>query len=331
MLGPMTCCATPQPRWSTEAVDGRAADVLRCESCAKVHKVESWAIPILCPVQPDQCVNCGKKVIPTRRPGAPLMRGEPKGRCEGCQFTPEETLALHEQLVAAHPEKNYLKAAEMASELGRHVLATKLATAAWVWGNPDDRVVARVLRIESLAALGRLDAAIDDAYQWSESDAPMEIWSIVAELERQNDNWEGAGRALEYALRWDPNDVGTLFEYADVLLHFDDRRGALDVLDSLLEVKDPETVTKAADLVCEIGDRYEADDEPILALETLARLGGEVERLTRAAWLSARIAARQEDSSAAIKWLEKTIELDPEHGDAAAALEKLRPKRRWFW
>jgi tetratricopeptide (TPR) repeat protein len=327
----MSCCANPSLQWTTQTVNGGPADALRCDSCGTVNKVEQWAIPWVCPVVEDQCVNCGMRIIPTRRRGAPVLRGEPKGRCETCQFTPEETSTLHEQLVAAHPEKNYLKAAEMASESGRHVLATKLATAAWVWGTEEDRVVARVLRIESMASLGRLDAALDDAYVWSEADAPMAIWSIIAELERRNGNWEACGRALKYALRWDPNDVGTLLEYTDVLLHFDDRREALDVIDTLLEAKDAELYANAVALLCEVGDRYESEGEAVLALEVVSRLAEKINQHPAATWLSARVAARQEDPNAAVKWLERTLELDPDHAEAAAALERLRPKRRWFW
>ena len=73
-------------------------------------------------------------------------------------------------------EKQVLEAAGAAAEMGRRVLATKLATAA-VHDGPR-KAIARMLRVSLLQDLGELDAALGDTERWVRLNPTGSGWAV---------------------------------------------------------------------------------------------------------------------------------------------------------
>lgn len=317
-----TCCDNPELQWESRQIVDRFADVLACANCRRTHKVEDWAISLPMPM-PDQCVNCGGDMaVDTSRSRHGLP--ESVSACTDCGLTSKAARKLHRKLARLHPSGEHLQAAEAASDGGRTVLAFKLATAHLAY--VEDHPRARILRIRGLEALGLMDEALAESWQWFEEGAPSDVLGIIAGLEAARGNLEGTVEALERGLRVDPQNVLMWTDYAEIQAHLDDREGAL--VSAGYGLSDPELVPRCLEVIATIGERYYNEDQIELALDAVNRAGKSKQKSVAVAWLTARIAARLRQWEESQAWLEVTLRLDPDHQLARQALDRVRPKEK---
>jgi len=324
-----SCCENPQLQWESRRIVDRFADVLACANCRRTHKVEDWAISLPLPM-PEQCVNCGgdMRVDTSRsRHGLP----ERVSACASCGLSGKATRKLHRKLARLHPSGEYLQAAEAASDGGRTVLAFKLATAHLAY--VEDHPRARILRIRGLEALGLVDGALAEAWQWFDEGAPSDVLGIIAGLEAARGNLEGTVEALERGLQIDPQNIDMWTDYAEIQAHLDDREGAL--VSAGYGLGDPDLKQRCLEVVATIGERFYAEDRLEAALEAVNRAGKAKQESVSVSWLTARIAARLKQWEESQAWLEVTLKLDPQHVYARQALERIKPRESkrgggWF-
>lgn len=310
------CCGNPQLRWTQSRVGERWSDINVCASCHHIHAMESCLAPIQWPAA-EGCVNCGGGYI-----GSASAKAAP--RCERCGLTAQKDRDLHDVLVSAHPEKNFAKGAEVASALGRHVLALKLATAATRWGSPEDAVIGRRIRIESLYRIGQVDRALDEAYEWANhGGAPPSVWSQIATMEGETGNVEATVQALKYGVQVDPTNADMWANYAEILLMQGNLPRALDAARHVLVY--PDYVERALAVIAEAAEASYADGRPHDAKLAANVAGDRLESTEALTWLLARMSAGENDEDQAVAWLQKTLKLNPEHAEAQAALLALRP------
>ena len=255
-----SCCENPQLQWESRRIVDRFADVLACANCRRTHKGEDWAISLPLPM-PEQCVNCGgdMRVDTSRsRHGLP----ERVSACASCGLSGKATRKLHRKLARLHPSGEYLQAAEAASDGGRTVLAFKLATAHLAY--VEDHPRARILRIRGLEALGLVDGALAEAWQWFDEGAPSDVLGIIAGLEAARGNLEGTVEALERGLQIDPQNIDMWTDYAEIQAHLDDREGAL--VSAGYGLGDPDLKQRCLEVVATIGERFYAEDRLEAAL-----------------------------------------------------------------
>jgi tetratricopeptide (TPR) repeat protein len=318
------CCEKRELKWTNSKVADRWADLYICSSCGHVHKMESWLIPLDWPGD-DRCVNCGGNYKEPKK----TKKGEvPELRCEHCGLTPDKDLELHRTLGALHPEGDWLQGSLLAIDLGRHVLGLKLASAAARWGD-EDNTLARTVRLQALVSINQIDRALDEAYGWARKGAPPVLWPMIAELEGEVGNVEGAAKALRYGVEVDPTNIGLWADYAELAAASDDRPHALQAAQRLLS--HAEHRHRGLAVISDIAEKFYDESALYNAIETMALAGDHQERNVAMAWLQAQIAGRQGDEEGALKWLETVLSLDPEHAGAKAAMQKIRPAKKKGW
>ena len=324
------CCAHPKPVWSARrSGEHQYADTLLCGGCGTIHESESFLVPVLLP-GPGRCLNCGAPLEPDT-----LVEDDPTHsgfRCEQCGLHDRETLQMHQELAEEiAPNAILLEAALAALDVGRQVRALKLASAA-LRDNPDS-AEARAVRLQTLEGLGYGESAVREAWRWAqERDAPDVAWTITADLERTSGNIEGALRAMQRLLRRAPGDRDLWMEYAELLLEGDERATAIDA--AAHGLADDEHRDAALAIIAEIAQRCVNDgqlDHTRKAFETAGDFGA---RHAGLVWVRAQLAAREQNLEEALRWLQRTLDLDPTYREAKEALERIKPpdKRRWrFW
>lgn len=314
-----SCCPVADLQWTQRVVDNQYADVYFCAACGHVHRTEKYAIPLRFPYQ-GRCINCGGD-----------QRETAQGlTCTQCGKTALEDKELHDRLARLHPSGDYLTAARALSEHGRHVLALKLSTAEIQWGR--DPVQGMLQRIATLEALDEYDKALDEAYEWAEQGhAPDEVWSTIAALEASIGNLKGAITALERGLNKNPEAWSMWLDYGEIMVHTDERPGALRAASHALKAPDREHEARCIAIITEVGERYYAAGQYAEALGACSLARDLQEKYVELAWLRARIAATNQDLDYLVKWLEVTVGLDPDHEEARAMLEPYKRERRgWF-
>jgi len=268
-----------------------------------------------------RCINCGGD----QRETAEGMR------CTKCAKTAMQDKDLHDRLATLHPDRDYLLASKALAEGGRNVLALKLATAEIQWGR--DPIQGMIQRIHTLEALGENDRALDEAYEWSEQDGcPVEVNGLIAQLEAGVGNLKGAVTALEKGLNADKENWSWWIDYAELMVHMDERSGAVRAASKGLSTPDADHRKRCVDVMSEIGERYYANGQYAEALGVCSLAGDLQEKYVELAWLRARIAATNQDQQYLVHWLERTVDLDPSHTEALAMLEpyKRGQKKGWF-
>lgn len=314
-----TCCPVMDPQWTQRIVDRQYADIYFCASCGHVHRTEKYAIPLRFPYQ-GRCINCGGD-----------QRESAEGlTCTQCRMSAMEDKELHDRLARLHPSGEYLPASQALAQHGRHVLALKLATAEIQWG--PDPIKGMVQRITTLEALNEYDKALDEAYEWAEQEsAPDDVWSLIASLEASVGNLKGAITALEKGLNKNAENYGMWTDYAEIMVHMDERPGALRASSHGLKDPKQEHAARCVAVITEVGERYYAGGQYAEALGACSLARDLQENHEELAWLRARIAATNQDLDYLVKWLEVTVRLNPEHEEAKSMLEPYkRDKRGWF-
>jgi tetratricopeptide (TPR) repeat protein len=317
------CCPVPDLQWTQRVIDNQWADVYFCASCGHVHRTEKYALPIRFPYN-DRCVNCSGDLQLLQ----PELGPDPRNvACTACGMTMADVHEMHQRFAQLHPEGNYLAAAEALAESQRYVLALKLATAEIRFGK--EPILGEIQRLALLDAMGQSDRALDEAYEWSENEGtPSEVFGVMATLEASAGNLRGAINALERGLQLDADRSDWWADYADIMVHLDDRQNAVRAASHA--VKDPETEERAIAVIAEIGERFYAGGQFAEALGACSLAGERQEKYVSITWLRARIAAVNQDTDYLVKCLERTLELDPNHKEAADMLEPYKRKKGWF-
>ncbi|MEO0604683.1 MAG: hypothetical protein AAF211_24835 [Myxococcota bacterium] len=307
------CCPVMDLQWTPRLVEDQYADVYFCASCGHVHRTEKYATNLRFPYN-DRCVNCGGDLDDER--------------CTFCGLTPEEDKALHDRLASLHPDRDYMLASRALFESGRYVLALKLATAQVRWGA--DPVAGEVQRLSVLEAMNEFDRALDEAYEWADNPGcPPVVFGVIAGLEANLGNLQGALVALERGLAKEPGRSDWWIDYAELNVHLDERANALRAAAKALP--DPTVQERAISVMAEVGERYYASGQYAAALSACSLAQDLQERYVDLAWLRARIAANHQDSDYMIRWLETTVALDPGHDEAQAMLAPYKRSRSgWF-
>lgn len=325
-MSPTQCCPVMDLQWTPRVVDDQYADVYFCASCGHVHRTEKYAVNLRFPYH-DRCVNCGGDLQLTDPPPEGHAPDPNHIRCTHCGTTAAEDKALHDRLAALHPERNYLLASQALSESGRFVLALKLATAHVRWG--DDPVQGEVQRLSILEAMHEYDRALDEAYEWSDNEGcPPLVFEVLANLEAGVGNLRGAMTALERGLAVDPNRTDWWADYAELNVHLDERPGALRAAGKA--ILHPQTQDRAIHVLSEIGERYYAAGQYAEALGACSLAQDRQEQYAELAWLRARISAVNQDTAYMVRWLERTVSLDPTHQEAHEMLAPYQRKTGWF-
>jgi tetratricopeptide (TPR) repeat protein len=247
--------------------------------------------------------------------------------CEFCGLSPQQDYELHRELAALHPDRDWLQGAVVATEIGRHVLALKLATAAARWGDPSDPTP-RAARLQSLDAMGQHERALDEAHDWARGGAPAVVWSIIATLELAANNPEEAARALWQGIERSPDDLSLFAEYAEVCAHGDQRARALSAARRVLP--DPELRERGLAVIADVGERYFHEGRSADLLEALRSAGEHDVQHAGIAWLHARVALELKRSEDALRWLEIAVRLNPANAEAKEAFDGMKPKKGWF-
>ncbi|MBW1876995.1 MAG: tetratricopeptide repeat protein [Deltaproteobacteria bacterium] len=328
-MPPLDCCDDPQPTWKSRREQDRLADVFLCAGCGHVHTTESHLAPIFFP-EPGRCLNCGGALEPDT-----LIEGEPSPRgfqCERCGLHDKDSMELHRTLAdQVVPDSTLLDAALVALEQGRLVLALKLASARVREDYTDTE--ARAIRLQTLEAVGYGESAAREAWRWAQDkDAPDVVWTILADLEASTGNMEGALKALQRGLRRTPNDREMWLEYAEMLLAVDERQTALDAAAHGLPTESLRP--RALAVITEVAERFVRGEEGEKIESAVAIAGDFALTHPPLVYLRAKAAAQREQLEQAIHWLERTLQLVPDHEEARAALERIKPeeKKRWlFW
>jgi tetratricopeptide (TPR) repeat protein len=312
-----TCCPTMDTVWTQQMVDNHhLADVFACTSCGHVHRTEKYMVPLRFP-RPGRCANCSGDQVPA---GGVY-------RCNQCGKTAQEDKEYADKLAAIHPSRQYVPAAEALGSSGRNALALKLATAEVMFG--EDPVSGMFLRINLLGAMGLVDKALDEALEWSDlNGAPVELHGLIAQLQAEVGNVQGAMHALERGLKADPEHWEWYCDLAEILLETDDRGNALRMAAKAL--KNADTRKRALAVVLDVGERFYAAGMYAEALSACSAANDLQESTFALAWLRARIASSQGDTTYMVKWLETAVALDPSHPEANQMLEPYKKKGGWF-
>lgn len=296
----------------------RFADALVCGNCRRTLKLEDWAISLPLP-QPDRCVNCGGRLDRVSFSGPP----DPAARCTQCNLSVADARELHKRLVSLHPSGDYLPAALDCRDLGRLVLAFKLATAHLAYRGSS--VEARELRLSTLEGIGLTEAALSEARDWIDQGAPPSVYSITAGLEAAIGNVDGTLDVLRLGLSQDPHNARLWTDYAEVLTAFEELEDALEA--ASYGLSSPDHRQRALDVIATVAETYERADKLKQAVATIQRAGKFKRSSVRIAWLTARIAARLHQWNEARAWLQVTLQLDPTHREALQAASQLSPQQ----
>ena len=208
---PPSCptCRSAFVSWRTELVGEVLHDRLVCETCGTVCADEDWDLPLE-PTGPGFCRNCG---------------GQRRGAlCSRCGLSASEDAQVHQELLGLIGATDLLSGSAKAAEMGRRLLALKLATAA-VYDSPSPGV-ARLLRISLLQDLDLLQAALFECQSWVRGPGAEDAhaWSLFGELQIAAGK-RGLGlQSLERALELEPDCAQVRGRYASHL--FDDQRYA---------------------------------------------------------------------------------------------------------
>lgn len=320
------CCPKMDVQWTHRRIDGEHADVGFCSGCSHVHHTETYTLCMVFPY-PERCAHCGGQLVLR---GQQEQGKEPNPEdvsCKTCGLSARGDRELHEQLVAIHPEKDFLLASKALREQNRLVLALKLATAEVRWGK--DPIQGEVQRLYLLDAMDLTDLALDEAQEWSNNPgAPSVVWGVIAQIEGGSGNVVGALAALEKGLRLAPERADWWVDYAELNLHTDAQPVALRAASKALA--DETTRPRALRVIVDVAERLYASEQYAQALAACSVAGEHQSHHAPLAWLRARISAVNQDTNYMVDWLKQTLALEPEHAEALAMLAPYEKKEGWF-
>lgn len=314
-----SCCANPVADWTVTIEGDQFREVIKCASCGTLHQDEVLPAPVRWPTQ-NECAHCG---------GAIGM----DARCQGCGLNEQECLDMHHRLASAeNGQPGLLVAAVRSLDAGKAVMAVKLATASAKAG--EDVSFSRFVRLRALASGGLVDQALDEAWSWienGEDELPEELFSWLTGMEAETGNVPGIRRALEVALQVMPQNLGMWTDYGELMLALEEPKKALQAAAYGLNDSDAELKQRNLDVIIEIAEDLYKRELYAEALSAVGVAGDAVETSVGLAWLRARIAALKNDVETSRQWLQITLSLAPDHAEAQAAWEKVKPESRKGW
>lgn len=325
-------CTHAVSRWTTMEVRGRPQDVRRCVDCGKGLTMSPLHAPLR-PIKAECCANCGAprlRQAPARRDPSDTVRvldlsqAEARvPRCTGCGKTRAEDLQLHRELLGKLGGGSYLRASEAATELGRNVLALKLATAGYHFGVPEDRAVSRAARMETLMAMNKTGLAEREAREWfGEPGCPPFVASLLAEVLRRTGDAEEARRVLDQGLGRDPDDPVMRAERAELLLAAGELEPA--AADARVALQGPrDTGNRALVVLREVMRRHLRAARTGPALATFESAGSTALEDAELCTLRAEVATALGTRVEIRRWLALALQNDPNHAEATRALDAL--------
>jgi tetratricopeptide (TPR) repeat protein len=271
---------------------------------------------------PGRCWNCGEK--------------RDIDRCVNCKLDRQEDVEVHDELrFLIDPQVNHLKAARIASQQGRRLLALKLATAAAGMNEDGEGEVARALRVWLLASIGEPQSALEDAKAWVDGlqDPSALAWASYGQQLEASGSPGGAADAYEKSLRKHPKQHHIRARRAMLLLEIARRGQAMDEAIRVLATEgldDPtvEIVSGVAERLCDGFESQHRDDE----IRRLLEYAGEyVERSAVLLTHRARLAAIDGNAGVAKRDLKAARALQPDLPIYDRVDQVLRPAKSSWW
>lgn len=290
-------------------------DRLICETCGTVCADEDWDLP-LDPTGSGICRNCS----------GPMRAGA----CTRCGLSQDEGAQVHQELLALVQASDLLSGSAKAAEMGRRLLALKLATAA-VYDSPAPGV-ARLLRISLLQDLELLQAALFECQSWVRGPGAQDAhaWSLFGELQVACGK-RGLGlQALEQALALDPQDAQVRARYASHL--FEDQRFAQAREQALcvLESGDRVASTMGLGVAAAYAERLMRQRDQSAVEDLLSDLSDWVRRDATLCAARAWLLLARGERRAAQEALRQAHKLDPKNPLVVQLQERVGIKR-WSW
>ncbi|MCB9745438.1 MAG: hypothetical protein H6740_22865 [Alphaproteobacteria bacterium] len=309
-------------RWTTRLVQGEPRDIKIDASTGKPVGVANWTPPRGL-LRPGHCANCGG---PRRMPDTRMtMEGGgvriPTPKCQDCGLTAEEDLDQHEKIVKKLRAVGYVDACERAARTGRHVLALKLATAGFHFGEDISR--SRVQRLRELARLGYHALAREELKAWLDTPkTPPSVALEVAEALASVGQGEDALEALSEGLRHAPNATLLQLKRAQLALSMGDIAAA--VPDAVrLATPGAEHAEEALALLAGVAEALIADHRASEAIEIIDHAAPAAHAHPRTAYALAMAEQARGELATARRWLKHSLHLDPENETALTALREI--------
>jgi tetratricopeptide (TPR) repeat protein len=324
------CCDNPAIEGQITIEGDQFREIRSCGSCGKVLANEVIPAPIVW--APDNCIHCGGLLEEeTWREGT----AKSDSRCCACELSPSECIDMHRRLATAESgQASLIAAAVRALESERAVLAVKLSTAAAAAG--EDPTYARFIRLKALSSGKLVDHALDEAWAWVEAGEhliPSEVYDWLTTMEAETGNIPGIRRAIEVHLRVSPDNLATWTDYGELLLALEESQKAIQAAAYALTSPDAALSERNLAVILEIAEDMYRRELYAESLAAVAYAGDYLETHVELAWLRARIAAIKNDVETSREWLQTVLALEPNHSEAKAAWEKVKPakKRGWFF
>jgi tetratricopeptide (TPR) repeat protein len=294
-------------------------DVFQCQNCGHPEIEEDWHAP-LTPLVPGNCMNCGDR--------------RETDTCSNCGLNREEDMQVHDELrQMVAPTHNMLNAARTASNLGRRLVALKLATAAAYLNEEAQGDRARALRIWLLSAIGEPKCALDDARAWveQEPDPSALAWASLGQQQKHGGFVGAAAESFHKALKKDASQHMIRAERSRLLMEMHREGQAAEDACIVLESDNEKAVDLAlevAELLCEKFEAGLRDDEVARILE---RAGQNAERSPSLLAHRARLAAIEGDAVSAKRDLKKARKLNENLPIYDRVDRLLKPQRSSWW
>ncbi len=274
--------------WVTRWVNGEPRDlkVVGDEPIA----VATWRAPRRA-LQNDACANCGAH----RHYGSGPIRENYDGPliCSGCGLTDRQDQELHVRYALKHGSGDFLQAARTAERHGRKVMALKLATAGFHYGEEPEQ--ARQLRTQLLREIG-LEQLAD------EEDSIQETRPILVDAPPQRPEHPSGPTIKRAQLRLvdnDPLGAGTI---------------ALEALE------DEQQRDQALEILADVAGRL-TEDEPEEVVNLLNAASPYSHQTPNLCFALARAEYARRKYSACRRWLLHTRRLAPTHREALELLD----------
>ncbi|HJN78200.1 MAG TPA: hypothetical protein QGF58_30085 [Myxococcota bacterium] len=278
-----------------------------CPDTGVALSVERWRAPLR-PLRAGRCANCGG------------VRAS-SGACTDCGLAHGEDANLHEDMASHLGCSTLCEAAEKAAKAGGHVLAIKLATAAFHHTAAGPR--ARLLRLRELVRAEVTELAAEEAGDWVlQGGSPVP--AITETLSRAGSR-DAAIAVLDKAIRARRDPTLLLLR---ARFYLQDGAYSVAAADAVVAAtQGPSHVTKPAlALLEEAVDALHAAGH----LDTaLAVIDAAASRTHREPGFTFRVACMHEERgelAAARKWFVHTLRIDREHRGARARLPAIEDR-----
>jgi tetratricopeptide (TPR) repeat protein len=297
-------------RWTTRRVKGVPRDVRRDPDTHKITGVAPWRAPLQ-PLSQPGCGHCGHPV-------------EEGTACEGCGQTTDHVDSENQRILGKLGGSDLVQGAELAAEMGCHVLAVRLCRAAYLQGV--EPLVARALRLQELVTIGDLELAASEAQAWvEEPDAPSFVGGVAAEVLVRCERFTEALAAVDQALELTPKDRQLRLDRAKILRKAGRGEEACREA-SMLMGRGDEVADRALKLVQDTAQDLLDSGDLDGCLQAIDHTRPVGHRNPQLCFLIAQAELQRDNVSTARKWCRHTLNLQPEHEPAQILLRDLEER-----